>query len=179
MTSVFNVINLITQVFGAGQFQLLPLVFLTGALIWFVLCASVLTIVDIREHRLPNRWTGLLFAGGAILLVATTLSATHLSELSGRWVSTLAGAGIYLGVMGLLHIITRGGLGMGDVKLAAGLGLYTGFLGYEMVIAGFVLAFLVGGLQAAYVVIIRRGSVSARIAFGPAMLLGCLITLIM
>ena len=152
---------------------------LSAALIWFVICATALFVVDIREHRLPNRLNALLFVGGAVLLVATTLTAGSDSVLQDRWLTTLIGSGTYLMVMFILHILTRTGLGMGDVKLAAGLGLYTGFLGVEALIAGIVLAFVVGGVQAVYLVVFRGAKKSTRIAFGPAMIIGCGVTLLM
>lgn len=68
---------------------------------------------------------------------------------------------------------------MGDVKLAAGLGLYTGFIGVEALVAGFMLAFLFGGLQAMYLMVFRGAKKSTRIAFGPAMLVGCAVALLM
>ncbi|HIY84961.1 MAG TPA: A24 family peptidase [Candidatus Yaniella excrementavium] len=152
---------------------------LSCALLWFLMCSVVLWIIDIREHRLPNRWTGLFFLGGACLLLTTTLTAPADSIFSDRWIMTLGGSVGYLVAMFVLHILTRAGLGMGDVKLAAGIGLYTGFLGWEAVIAGFVLAFLAGGLQAVYLVVFKGARKNTRIAFGPAMLVGGLLTLLM
>ena len=152
---------------------------LSCALLWFLVCSVVLWIIDIREHRLPNRWTGLFFLGGACLLLTTTLTAPADSIFSDRWIMTLGGSVGYLVAMFVLHILTRAGLGMGDVKLAAGIGLYTGFLGWEAVIAGFVLAFLAGGLQAVYLVVFKGARKNTRIAFGPAMLVGGLLTLLM
>lgn len=172
-------IHLIAQDLAAGTLPLASVVFLTAALAWFVFCGIVLWIVDVREHRLPNAWTGLLFVGGSLLLIATTLAAPDESVLTNRVVTTLIGSMGYLSVMFVLHLVTRAGLGMGDVKLAAGLGLYTGFIGLEALIAGVVLAFVFGGLQAVYLVLFRGGKRSTKIAFGPAMLAACLGVLIM
>lgn len=155
------------------------MILLSCALVWFLLCSTILFVVDVREHRLPNRWTCLLFVGGALFLLAATLTAPAGSVLSDRWLMTLGGSAGYLLIMFVLHLLTRAGLGMGDVKLAAGLGLYAGFIGLEAAIAGFVLAFLVGGLQAVYLVVFKGAKKSTRIAFGPAMLVGGLLTLLM
>ncbi len=149
------------------------------ALGWLLLCSAVLFVIDVREHRLPNRWTGMLCIGGAFFLLATTLTAPAESVLADRWFMILGGSAGYLLIMFVLHLLTRAGLGMGDVKLAAGLGLYAGFIGLEAVIAGFVLAFLVGGFQAVYLVALKGAKKNTRIAFGPAMLVGGLLTLLM
>lgn len=144
-----------------------------------MVCGIVLFIIDVQQHRLPNMWTGLLFAGASLFLLATTLTAPDHSVLSGRWLATIIGSVGYLAIMFVLHVLTRAGIGMGDVKLAAGLGLYTGFIGVEALIAAFVLAFVIGGLQAVFVVVFRGARKSTRIAFGPAMLLGCVVSLLM
>lgn len=155
------------------------MILLGCALVWFLVCSTILFVIDVREHRLPNRWTARLFVVGALFLLATTLTAPADSALSDRWLTTLGGSAGYLLTMFTLHLLTRAGVGMGDVKLAAGLGLYTGFVGLEALIAGFVLAFLVGGLQAIYLVVFKGAKKSTRIAFGPAMLVGGLFTLLM
>lgn len=172
-------IHLIQQYYASAADAPTATALLIGGLLWFSICAIVLFIIDVREHRLPNRWTGLLFAGGAVLLLSSTLSAPAESVLADRWSTTILGSGAYLLAMFILHLLTRAGIGMGDVKLAAGLGLYTGFLGVDALIAGFVLAFVVGGIQAVCVVVFHGAKKSTRIAFGPAMLIGCLLTILM
>lgn len=156
-----------TAVTGAAQIG-----WITG-LTWAAVCAGVLFVTDLREHRLPNRWTGALAAGG--LLTAVTVAA-----LSGDWsvvtAALLCGAG-YLAAMLVLHLLTRGGLGMGDVKLAGGLGLFTGVLGPGATVAAGVLAILLGGLVAVALVLARRARASTALPFGPPMLLGAALVL--
>ena len=179
MAKISHVIQLLTQDITSNAHSVLSIIFLAAALVWFVVCAIVLFVVDVQQHRLPNIWTSLLFAGGAVLLLGSTLSASDESALSGRWVTTLVGSLSYLLLMFVLHVVTRAGIGMGDVKLAAGLGLYTGFIGVEALVAGVVLAFLFGGVQAIFLMMFRGAKRSTRIAFGPAMLVGCAAALLM
>lgn len=174
-----DVIQLITQESAAGTMQPLPMVLLAVALLWFLLCGIVLFVIDVQEHRLPNSWTALLFSGAAVLLVAGTLTAGQDSVLAGRCLMTLIGSASYLAIMFILHVITRAGVGMGDVKLAAGLGLYTGFIGVEALIAGFVLAFVIGGIHALFLVVFRGAKKTTRIAFGPAMLIAATACMLM
>ena len=179
MAKLTDVFQLLAQDYASNTLTWLPTIFLGAALVWFTVCAVVLFVLDVRHHRLPNRWTGALFAGAVVLLLASTLTAAEDSALSGRWLSTVLGSVGYLLVMFVLHVVTRAGIGMGDVKLAAGLGLYTGFLGLELLIAGFVFAFLLGGFQALFLVVFRGANKTTRIAFGPAMLLGCTVAFLM
>jgi leader peptidase (prepilin peptidase) / N-methyltransferase len=135
-------------------------------LAWAVVCAVVLFVTDLREHRLPNRWTGALAVGGVLTAAAVALLSGSSSVLV---TALLCGAG-YLAAMLVLHLVTRGGLGMGDVKLAGGLGLYTGVLGPAATFAAGLLAVLVGGLVAAVLVLVRRAHGSTALPFGPPML---------
>lgn len=175
MAKVSHVITLLRTEWFSGT----PAVMLLCvALAWFLIINTWLVTVDVRAHRLPNRLTAALFLGAGILLGASTLLAPAESVLNGRIGNTLLGGVGYCAVMFLLHLVTRGGIGMGDVKLAAGLGLYTGFLGFEAMLAGFVLAFVLGGVQAVVLLIARRATRRTRIAFGPAMILGALLVLL-
>ena len=171
--------QLLAQDISSNTLAVLSTFFLAAALAWFAICGAVLFLIDVRHHRLPNSWTGALFTGASILLLLSTMVAPADSALADRWLPTLMGSVGYLVVMFVLHVLTRAGIGMGDVKLAAGLGLYTGFIGVEALIAGFVFAFLFGGLQALFLVLFRGAKKTTRIAFGPAMLTGCAVALLM
>jgi len=137
-----------------------------AALVWFAVCCAVLVRTDLREHRLPNRWTLRLLLGGLVGMAGAAL-------LEGRPDAALAGVcgGLgYAGAMLVLHIVSRGGLGMGDVKLAAGLGVYTGEAGGAVaVLAAGVGAVLLGGITAAGLVLLRRACGSTALPFGPAL----------
>lgn len=140
----------------------------------WVLCGYIavvtlpLAIIDIREHRLPNR---LVVPGLAVTLLAV------LGELvvQGNSVPVLC-ATVAFG--GFFVLSLWGGLGMGDVKLAPVLGGASGFLGGEVALAALVLAFVLGGMAALAMIIvrrirrIRRGQRSPNIPFGPFMLVG-------
>ena len=128
----------------------------------YVAAVSVpLVIIDIREHRLPNR---LVVPGLVLALVCGVLEVVLTSGLG--WMPLLSGV-VAFAVFALLSRF--GGLGMGDVKLAAVLGVASGFLGGEATIGSFALAFVFGGFAALVLWLFkRRGS----LAFGPFLLLG-------
>lgn len=142
------------------------LVVWAAALAWAVVCCAVLVRTDLREHRLPNRWTARLALGALIGACGGAL-------LAGRGDLALAGVAGGLGyglAMLALHLVSRGGLGMGDVKLAVGLGLYVGvFAGVVGVVAAGVGAVILGGLAAVVMVVARRARGSTALPFGPAM----------
>ncbi len=79
---------------------------------------ALLTVVDLREHRLPNMLT--LPGATAILLGAA---------LSGRGVPALVGAVALAGGYLVIHLISSAAMGAGDVKLALGVGGLAGAFG--------------------------------------------------
>lgn len=126
---------------------LIPMLYLAAV-------APTLIVVDLREHRLPNR---MVMPGLAVGLIAALL----------QWspVPVIAGAA-YAGFLLLLGL--AGGIGMGDVKLAALIGLASPTLVIGATAA--VAAFVLGGV-AASIALVRRGR-GTRIAFGPWLLAG-------
>jgi leader peptidase (prepilin peptidase)/N-methyltransferase len=139
---------------------------------WFVVAyvAAVsipLVVIDIREHRLPNR---LVVPGVAL---AAACAAGELATSAGRHWLPVAGGVAYFVTMLVLSLV--GGLGMGDVKLAAILGVSVGFVSLEGLVGQLVLTFLAGGFVALLFWVCRR---RGNIPFGPFMLLGYWATLL-
>ncbi len=135
----------------------------------------VLGAVDLRHRLLPNRMTTLF---GALAAVTLTVAALAQGEPA-RLLGALLGAAILLAVYALLAVVSRGGLGMGDVKLAPVLGAYGGWLGPSAWLGVAVAGFILGGLAAAVLLLGRRAGLRDRFAYGPAMLLGTLATVLL
>ncbi|MBM6399418.1 prepilin peptidase [Phycicoccus sonneratiae] len=130
---------------------------LTVALVW----------IDLDVHRLP---VGLVVPGGAALLVLVALAV--LATGGPRWQGTLIGAALMGGFYLVLFLLPGGGVGFGDVRLAPVIGALLGFLGTTHVVIGMCAGFLVGGLAAVAMLVLRRVGLSSHIAYGPAMCLG-------
>jgi len=155
--------------------NLLLLAAVVAALAVFVVCGTALAVTDVREHRLPNLWTGRLAAGGAVALglgcLASDVGWTRFWGMA--W-----GGAAYLALMLVLHLLSRTGMGMGDVKLGGALGLYAGWLGWDHLAGAVVLGFVAGGVLALVLVVVRRATPSSHLPFGPAMLLGTALALL-
>ena len=130
------------------------------ALIWSILYGVPIAAVDTRHHLIPN-W--LVIGLGIGILVAC------LPHLSTAALAAAAVGGIYL----VLNLTL--GIGMGDVKLAAVCALAWGTLGMQTVLVGFAAGFAAAFPMALHSVLTRRRG--TRIALGPWILLGSLITL--
>jgi leader peptidase (prepilin peptidase) / N-methyltransferase len=161
---------------GVGAVALTAVVLRFGATpdlpawVWFVLVGLLLGIVDVREHRLPNR---VLLPGTALAVLLLTAAAL----VSGRWDDLgrglLAGLACFTLLLAMA-LISPSGLGMGDVKLVALTGLYLGWLGWPSVITGLFLGFLTQGLVGLALLATRRARLESDLPFGPALLAGAL-----
>lgn len=152
---------------GAGW--LLP------AHLWFVAVTTVLVVTDIDEKLIPNR---ILYPGTAVAFALLAAGAAAEGRVSDLGPAAIAAAG-YFGVLLVVAIVARGGFGMGDVKLAVLLGGFLGFWGWETLATGVLLTGILGGLPAVYLLITRRATRGHEIPYGPPMILGAWLALIM
>lgn len=141
-----------------------------------------LALIDLEHGRLPFAVTG--WAGGLALLAlgsgwawsARTDGAP--AALDAAW-PALAGAATWLAVYGLIWLATSGrGMGLGDVALAPVLGLVLGAVGTAEQLTGLALGFLTGAVVGAVLLTARRAARRTAIPFGPFMLLGAALGLL-
>ncbi len=123
-----------------------------------------LIVIDVRSRRLPNR----LVLPGYLVAVATLVAVFFSSGTIP--LTSLISAAAY--VLFLFALSFAGGMGMGDVKLAGVLGAAAGLIGPSAAILSPLLAFGLGGLASAVILITRRGTRATRIPFGPFMVIG-------
>ena len=146
-----------------------------AALLAFAAAGVALSVVDLREKRIPN---AILLAAAPVVLALSVADA----GVTGRWDAVLwalLGAvglfAIYLG----LALLAPSGIGMGDVKLAALIGFVLGGAGWGTWLLGFSAGVLIGGLAAAITLLARRRGPSGTLPYGPAMVLGTLVALLL
>ncbi len=134
-----------------------------------------LVAVDIRSHRLPDR---IVLPTLAALLALVLLEALVTGESA-----ALVRAGLGMLVLGgfyaVLRLISRDGMGGGDVKLAAVVGLVLGWHGWQALAVGAASAFLLAALFATALMVMGRADGSSRIAFGPWMIVGTLLGILL
>lgn len=136
---------------------------------------GVTCTVDAVCHRLPNTlllWAGLWVASATavrcVVELAMGASAVAAGWPAARAVLCAVGVVAALGVMTILP----SGLGMGDVKLWAVLALWLGRFAVWVPLAGLTLGFLLGGLVAVVLIVLRRVGRKDHIAFGPYLAAG-------
>lgn len=135
---------------------------------YLAVISVVLSWIDIRTHRLPNRIVlpGYLVAG--ILLTAAALLAGDPAALLRAGIGMVVLYAFYL----VLRLVQPGGMGGGDVKLAGVLGIYLGWIGWGALGVGALAGFLLGGLFGVALLLTRRAVRRTAIPFGPWMILG-------
>jgi leader peptidase (prepilin peptidase)/N-methyltransferase len=128
--------------------------------------------VDAAAQRLPDIVV-LPAVGAAVLWFGLVAAATGEWGNYGRaLLAGLAYAGVYL----VLALLPKGDIGLGDIKLGLLLGLCLGWFGWLVVVYGALLPWLVNA-PVALVQWARKGS-EASVPFGPAMLFGAYLTLV-
>ena len=132
----------------------------------------VLSIIDIREHRLPNRLLALTAATGLLAVAASAISAGAPGDL----LRAVLGAVIVFTALFIMAIIAPTGLGMGDVKLGAVTGLYLGWLGWSWLFWGTFIGFTMGALWAVALILLKRAHGSTPLAFGPFLIFGVVVS---
>ena len=149
---------------------------------WLVLAAGLyylvmawrLTVIDIKHHLLPNR---IVFPSAGIAGVLLLLASLFMADAGAALRTVLGGVVLWAVYVGL-RLVYPAGMGYGDVKLAFVLGLYLGFVGWPAVLWGTLLAFVLGALWGLALMAARHGTGKTEIPFGPFMLTGALVMLV-
>jgi leader peptidase (prepilin peptidase) / N-methyltransferase len=148
---------------GHAQWSLLPAYLYLGAV------GAALALIDLDVRRLPDLIVLPSYPIAFVLLLVPTV-------VTGQWGAMvralLAGCAFYVGYRVLALVSPGGSLGLGDVKLAGVLGLLLGWLGWGPAILSIFAAFLIGGVTGLILLLTGRASRSSHIAFGPCMILG-------
>lgn len=144
---------------------------------YFVWMAARLAVIDIRSHLLPNRIVLPSYWAAAPLTVAAVVASGSFD--AGGALRVLGGGAVLWLVYFVLRVIYPAGMGFGDVKLAGVLGLYLGFLSWQHLFWGTAAAFLLGGLYGLGLIVTRRGTAKSAIPFGPFMLAGTALALVL
>ena len=134
--------------------------------LWMVILTGVvglrLSVIDLAEHRLPDRLTLPLF----VSLVMVSLVGGEPDSVRGALVGSVISGVVFLG----LAVLPGKPLGLGDVKFQFGLGWMLGYLDPALAVMGAAGSFVVGGLSV--IPALMRGGVKAvdPVPLGPWMM---------
>jgi leader peptidase (prepilin peptidase) / N-methyltransferase len=154
------------------------------AYLYLTVVGVVLAAVDLRVHRLPDAIVLPSYPIlAALLAVAAVVDHFDWGDWDGeRALSAGTGAAFLLVVFGLVHLVPRSGLGLGDVKLAGLLGAALGWPAPGVLVVvvpmGLLLSILSAGVWALFLLVTRRARRTDPIAYGPHLLLGSFLALL-
>lgn len=137
----------------------------SAPLIVFSIFGFWLSAVDLCTHRLPNQIT-LVLTALLLTLCYFTTQRTHI----------LIFASLHTGVYLLLFAISQQQFGFGDVKYSFPVGLATGFYSQDLV-ALVSLTFGLAAIVSLLLLFSRKLHLRSRIAFGPYMTVGAILTI--
>ena len=144
------------------------------AYLYLVAVGVALAFIDLDVRRLPNALVLPSYAVAAVLLGIAALVAGEAQPLLR---AAMGGAALYA-VYFAICFAYPAGMGFGDVKLAGVLGIYLGWLGWDVWAAGLLLGFFLGGFFGIGVVLVKKGGRKTAVPFGPFMLIGALIAIL-
>ena len=140
--------------------------------LYLVAVAWPLTVIDIRERRLPNRLTLPVFP---ITLFGQGI-AVLLGEDVGRLIVAVLIAIVTFAIALMLNLFA--GLGMGDVKLIAGISLALAWFSPILPAVAILISFLAAGAASLALLALRKTRMGSSIALGPYLLFGFLVCFI-
>ena len=99
----------------------------------------------------------------------------------GDWGALVRALACMVGLYAIYFVmaaISPSSLGFGDVKLSGLIGLLLGWLGVGVAVVGVLAGFLVGGVISLVMLAGRRVGLRSHIAYGPSMLAGAFVALV-
>ena len=132
--------------------------FLSSSLVIVVLYLLTLTvlIIDLEHQYIPDELSFVIL----LLFLLTGYNPLFSSLFAGLICAFL---------LLVIHLFTRGrGMGLGDVKLAIALGTW---LGLEKGFTWLMTSFILGGIVAFFLLILRKAKLKTKIAFGPFLII--------
>lgn len=152
-----------------SEFQPSDLFALSGAL-YLLAVAYPLSVIDVREHRLPNRFVLPTFP---IALGGQLISST----LGNSWANLLSALGCSILALVIGLAANRwASLGMGDVKLISAIALALGWFSFLAPLVAVILAFVIACAVVLVLVLLRKTTLSSSFALGPYLLVGFVLT---
>ena len=148
-------------------------VFASLGAIYLFIVTWPLSVIDIREHRLPNKFVIPAFP----IIILGFVAASFLEN---SWHQILFALTCSLMAFGVGLLINRyGSLGMGDVKLIAATTLSLAWFNLFAPVLALAIGLMAAGAAVLILLFTGRSTLSQAIALGPYLLLGFAVTQIL
>jgi leader peptidase (prepilin peptidase)/N-methyltransferase len=142
----------------------------------FAVACVLLAFVDLAVRRLPDLLTAPLAVLGVVGLGTTAYLGRDMTPLVRGLIGAALAGGVFLALAWARP--DGDGMGLGDAKLAAVLGLFLGYLGWRTLILGVFAGTLSAAVFSLAMIAAGRMSRKSTIAYGPFLILGALIAVL-
>lgn len=141
----------------------------------FVVVMAVITVIDLRELRIPDKITA-----PAALMTLPLLALSLMSDWDDvSIVRALLGALALGAFYFVLFFIYPAGMGFGDVKLAPIIGAQLAFFGWIPLGRGLLASYLIVGPAAILLLLFGKAKRTTGFPFGPFMVAGAVLALVL
>jgi leader peptidase (prepilin peptidase) / N-methyltransferase len=142
---------------------------------WLAIVAVPLAIVDALCRRLPDRLTAAAFAGTGVFLVTAAAEDGTWGMLARSGAGAAAAAAFFV----LFAVARPGSAGLGDAKLGLSIGALAAWFGWTVLLAALLASFVAAAGYGLWLLASRRARIGSTIAFGPFLLAGCLVAVLL
>jgi leader peptidase (prepilin peptidase)/N-methyltransferase len=137
----------------------------------YCILVSILIVIAMIDYDTQFVFTSTTVFGGIMAVIFITIQGIVYKN---GILDLILGGVIGFGIIGLIVILTKG-MGEGDIEIATVCGL---FLGVKGILLGLFLAIIIGGLAGTIVLALKLKKAKEKIAFGPFITVGSLISML-
>ncbi|MDR3598295.1 prepilin peptidase [Clostridium sp.] len=138
----------------------------------YCILASILIVIGMIDYDTQFVFTSTTVFGGIIGIIFIIIQAIIYKN---GIIDLILGGLVGFAIIGLIVFFTKG-MGEGDIEIAAVCGL---FLGVKGILLGLFLAIIIGGLAGVIILCLKLKKAKEKIAFGPFIALGSLISMLL
>lgn len=143
------------------------------AWIWIIGIGTLLALIDLKHHRLPDVLVLPSYGVVAVLLLIPSFAYNDWDSYKNAIIAAVVTFVVYF----LLALVNPSGMGLGDVKFGGVLGLALGYLGFGYAFMGFFAAFVIAGIVGIGLMIGGKAGRKTAIPFGPFMVIGAAVAI--
>jgi len=143
-------------------------------LVGFAIATVWLSIIDIREQRLPNK---IVWPLNIFITAMLGMHALLSNAMDAYLRALLAGAACFA-VFFAMRFFSPSSMGFGDVKLSIAIGLMLGYLSWTAVVNAILIGFVAAAIFALVGLATKKLQLKGNLAFGPFMLFGAWVALL-
>lgn len=156
------------------NFDLIPSILVTAVLCYFAFIGVVLSIIDLKEMKIP---TILIYPTLIVSIVGLSVAALFMGDYSRILLMLVCGVGSFVIYYGIWWFFPKG-FGFGDVRLSLLTGSILGWISVGHALIGLMLPFVLASVCLLPLLIAKVVTRKTKIPLGPWIILGTLVSVV-